>query len=211
MKRRKKSESLEVRLPLEDKEAFMRLCQTRGKTASEMIRAYIIKETRTVRSHTFTHKGAITMSLLTTTFIGIAAFTLQIETVNVLESRALVDGVDVHQEAESQEREDLEVERAARLEEISRMRELEREAGASEYVPSQENFLQELREMESQLAERSSRDEASITDLHSDLSDIEARITTLEGQSDRTRIDEMRLMELRALQNSIINSIDDEG
>lgn len=220
MKRRKKSESLEVRLPLEDKEAFMSLCQQRGMTASEMIRAYIVKETRTVRSHTFTHKGAITMSLITTTFLGIAAFTLQSDTASILESRSLIS-TELAQEQETEQqsrsrRQEIEQERAralstARRNEISHLREIERQAGPSDYVPDESNYRQELMEIESHTARFVRAGETSLDELGVELRSVEDQIASLESQSHRSQSEERQLTELVSRQRQLLDMIETDG
>lgn len=69
MRRRKKSESLDVRLSYEDKKAFTEMCAARGLSVSEAIRGYIAKDLKRHRRILQTQFGAMSMSLISTSLL----------------------------------------------------------------------------------------------------------------------------------------------
>jgi hypothetical protein len=68
----KKSESLEIRIPYDAKQAFMARCQQQGRSASEALRAYIEREIAPARPPTL-RRGRLAIGALIAAAVGAVA------------------------------------------------------------------------------------------------------------------------------------------
>lgn len=79
--RKKKSETLDIRLTHEDKQAFVQMCQNKGMSASEVLRAHISKDLNHHRAKKMQF-GAMTMSIVSTGLAAVALLGLHLEVTN---------------------------------------------------------------------------------------------------------------------------------
>jgi len=77
LKRIKKSETIEIRLPHADKTAFVRKCREEGVTVSDALRGFITRETARNGSGWMHNKGTYLMSMIATLTVGLSVLALQ--------------------------------------------------------------------------------------------------------------------------------------